>query len=523
MSTSMPDMGQQAIADSLNPAPDTSNLALSNSAPSLQPSGQPTGQDSGVSPAEQAPQIPTGPQKPSLWRTVLAGALQGLATGASVPTRGMSNGSAFVAGAGAGANEVLNAAPQRQAALDEAKAQTAFHYSQLVHIQREMNLMPDNKREQYLTDAADTYSSMLKSGAAVPMSQPGDLVSAQQQLQQLHAKNPWAVYSLMPVHGDDGTFQYSAVQFTKSPTQADITIKGAGPDGADLTIPAGTQSDKVGMVYSNIVSKKIEGETKSDLQSQKDNAAMARQQVKGAQTAATAQQRTNAAAGTNVVAFDPEYQNPDGSKGANVVLDKGTAQQRGLFNYKADPSVINANVAGLNDVQVKLNQLADVVTDKTRMTQVQPELAAAMLEHGKGIEIGVSGTKIDTSRINEGFYKEDVLKANQATRDFVAAYVGAHEAITQLPRLQTFGKSSRMTETQLHAALNMLPQAGDGDFAPQKMDSLQNTIDPLRKQMPHMPGAELMPTWREKQAKPPAATHVYIPGLGTVTPIQGGR
>lgn len=67
-----------------------------------------------------------------------------------------------------------------------------------------------------------------------------------------------------------------------------------------------------------------------------------------------------------------------------------------------------------------------------------------------------------------------------------------------------------MTETQLHAALNMLPQAGDGaSLAQQKMASLQNTIDPLRKQMPHMPGAELIPTWQERQAKPPVATHSY--------------
>jgi hypothetical protein len=286
MSTNMPDLGQQAIADSLTPVPDTSNLSLTNSAPSLQPSGQPTGPDSGVSPAEQAPQIPTGPAKPSLWKTVLSGALQGLAAGASVNTRGMSGSSAFAAGAGAGANQVLNVQPQQKAALDQSKAETAFHYAQLAHIQREINLMPDNKREQYLTDAADTYTSLLRSGAAVPMSQPGDVLAAQQQLQQLHAKNPWAVYSIMPVRGDDGTFQYSAVQFTKSPTQADITIKGAGPDGADLTIPAGTQSDKVGMVYSNIVSKKIESESKSDLQGQKDAAAMDRQKVKGAQAAA---------------------------------------------------------------------------------------------------------------------------------------------------------------------------------------------------------------------------------------------
>jgi hypothetical protein len=97
-------------------------------------------------------------------------------------------------------------------------------------------------------------------------------------------------------------------------------------------------------------------------------------------------------------------------------------------------------------------------------------------------------------------YGHDVAKANQATKDFVTAFIGAHEAITQLPRLQTFGQSSRMTQTQLEAALNLLPQPGDiRGMASQKMTSLQGMIDPLRKQIPHMPGAETIPSWLEQR------------------------
>jgi hypothetical protein len=104
----------------------------------------------------------------------------------------------------------------------------------------------------------------------------------------------------------------------------------------------------------------------------------------------------------------------------------------------------------------------------------------------------------DTSRANEVLYGHDVAKANQATKEFVTAFIGAHEAITQLPRLQTFGQSSRMTQTQLEAALNLLPQPGDiRGMASQKMTSLQGMIDPLRKQIPHMPGAETLPSWLE--------------------------
>jgi hypothetical protein len=122
-----------------------------------------------------------------------------------------------------------------------------------------------------------------------------------------------------------------------------------------------------------------------------------------------------------------------------------------------------------------------------------------MLEHSKGITFGAFGTSIDTSRINAGLYAEDVAKANQATRDYVVAMGAAHEAITQLPRLQTFGKSSRMTQQQMEAAQKMLPQPGDdAGMAAQKMDALQTTLDPLRKQLPTMQGAALTPSWKEQ-------------------------
>jgi hypothetical protein len=201
----------------------------------------------------------------------------------------------------------------------------------------------------------------------------------------------------------------------------------------------------------------------------------------------------------NAVAFDPNYQNPDGSKGGNVVMSKADAAAKGLPHYKADASGVNSLVAGFNDVQNKLNMLADVANDPKRMGAVQPGVAAAMLAHGKGIEIGAFGTKADMSRVNEALYADDVKSANQPTKDYVTAMVGAHEAVTQLPRLQTFGKSSRMTQQQMEAAVNLLPHPGDGSMAGQKMVALQQMLDPLRKQIPHMPGAESIPSWMEKQ------------------------
>ena len=204
-----------------------------------------------------------------------------------------------------------------------------------------------------------------------------------------------------------------------------------------------------------------------------------------------------------VVAFNPTYQNSDGTKGGNVVLTKGDAQAQGLQHYKVDGGKISSTIGSFNDVQGKVNQLAAIATDPNRMGQVDPGNAAAILAHDHGLDLGAGAAGlhagVDTSRFNEKVYAAAVSSANQATLDYVTAMVNAHEAITQLPRLQTFGQSSRMTQQQMEAAVNLLPHPGDGRMAQQKMVALQGQLDSLRKAMPHMQGAELNPTWLEKQ------------------------
>src|SRR5713226_66414 len=88
----------------------------------------------------------------------------------------------------------------------------------------------------------------------------------------------------------------------------------------------------------------------------------------------------NAVGGLNSVAFDPNYQNPDGSKGANVVMNNEDAQTKGLQHYKANPEKLNATIAGFNDVQNKINMLADVTADPNKMKQVQGPTAAILLK-----------------------------------------------------------------------------------------------------------------------------------------------
>lgn len=239
-----------------------------------------------------------------------------------------------------------------------------------------------------------------------------------------------------------------------------------------------------------------------------------------ANKAAEVKQKGDEAAGKDadidVVAYDPNYQNADGSKGANVVTTRAEAKQNKLtLPHKVDPNNVSSLVAQFNDVQSKINSLADVVNNPAVMGKVDAKLAGSMLKSGHGIEIGAGvggvGFKIDTSGINAVLYANQLAQANSETRAYVTAMTAAHEAITQLPRLQTYGKSSRMTQQQMEAAQQMLPLPGvDPDMAQRQMMSLQTTLDPLRKGMPRMEGAELTPTWLEKQGK--TSQNDQVPG-----------
>lgn len=301
-----------------------------------------------TSPDQSATQQTNAPQpaKPSLWRSVLSGALEGLAAGSQVNTRGMSGGSAFAAGAGAGANQVLNKVPEQNAALDKAKAEAALAHANQVHIQSTVAAMDEAQRNKYVDQAADHSQAGFESGAYVPVTQPFDnFIDAQAAYHAETLKNPWEVGAVIPVRGPNGGIQYSVVKSTRAPLQSDWTITGGSADGSDLTLPEGMPADAAIKVYLANQSKKLETQSKESLQNDKIAGQQALQQTKGAQAqtiqgmkgAQAAAKAAITATGTNVVAFDPDYQNADGSKGANVVLDKATAQQRGLFNYKADP------------------------------------------------------------------------------------------------------------------------------------------------------------------------------------------
>ena len=94
--------------------------------------------------------------------------------------------------------------------------------------------------------------------------------------------------------------------------------------------------------------------------------------ARGAAQKSAAEQAAKSTGELNAVAFDPNYQNADGTKGANVVMNKEDAQAKGLQHYKADPAKLNATVAGFNDViLVRCVSAAAVAQAKVSCRQAQ--------------------------------------------------------------------------------------------------------------------------------------------------------
>jgi hypothetical protein len=157
--------------------------------------------------------------------------------------------------------------------------------------------------------------------------------------------------------------------------------------------------------------------------------------------------------------------------------------------------------AGVSDVQTKLNELAKALPALDQGSG-QKNLIARAIDVGNSLSLHLGQFSVPTAAINNLLDSENYKDLTPQSRAFINASLGAQEAVTQLPRLQTFGKSNRMTETQMHAAVRLLPGADlDQQGGVERMKSLQTMIDPIRKGIPNnIPGASpWVPSWVEKQ------------------------
>lgn len=194
------------------------------------------------------------PEKPSLWKDVLAGALQGLA--------GSAGSTSFGGGLARGAGAELNAKAQSRAqAAADAKAadqhqideaNVANTYANMAHtmaMTRSMNPTDVNTvRSRY----QESTGTLIKSGALVAAGQAGEHADVLDQIAKLHKSDPTSLYVPVEVPGPDGKLTWQAFKATKAPLQSDATI--SMPDKSTRTLPAGSVSGEqaAGVVIGNI-------------------------------------------------------------------------------------------------------------------------------------------------------------------------------------------------------------------------------------------------------------------------------
>lgn len=224
--------------------------------------------------AGSAPAVPSAPSpaKPSVFRGILQGALEGMAAGSRAKTFGEGL-TAGVAGEEQQRQRQFQnqqAATAQQSQLNAEAATTALHYANIAKINHDLHLLPATKQEAYLNDSVDQTQTLIKADAIAPIGAAGSRGEAQNQVLNLMKQNPGMVYDVRPVRGEDGSVQWQAFQYPHAPLQQDMTLKGLGPDGKDYTIPAGTPADQAGKIQSTLAAKKLDADAKTTIEKGKE-------------------------------------------------------------------------------------------------------------------------------------------------------------------------------------------------------------------------------------------------------------
>lgn len=233
--------------------PDQSSLPLPDQGGQIIPQQQVQGQGQGAAP----------PQKPSLFRGILAGALAGLA--------GSSGATSFGGGLGGGVRGAQQqeaqqaqqaqdqAAQQQQAQQNQQKQDIANQESQA----RLANMQLNNRQlsqklheldphdpafvQKQVGELADQGDAGLKAGALLKTPEFKSAAEAEQYVHDNHIDQGNYQVRAIPFHNAKGELVYGGIEYDNSPSTADTKVSYTGPDGktSDVTIPAGTPKNKI--------------------------------------------------------------------------------------------------------------------------------------------------------------------------------------------------------------------------------------------------------------------------------------
>ncbi len=294
------------------------------------------------------PQMPTqapqaAPQKPSLWRSVVGGALLGLANsgGATSLGEGLAQGAAGPIKQ-AHINQQMQLQQQQQANENtRAQTQNAMAQVQLAHAMKQVSLLPADKAEQWATDRADSNEPLRKSGVLSPASETfDDAHEAITKMTELHKLNPSKLYTPEPIKGPEGKIQWQVMESTDAPIQSDVTIP--LPDGSSTVLKAGSVTGKQATAFMLAAENQKLSNMSAQSQARLTSAKAQVMKAGAAQTAASAK-----AAG---VAGKPDLLGGTDANGHEVAGTMEELKAAGVANPHKLPALIQTQTEAGRDL-----------------------------------------------------------------------------------------------------------------------------------------------------------------------------
>lgn len=446
---------------------------------------------------------PNSTGKVSLWKSVLAGALQGLA-GASGGDKDHPGATSFGGGLARGVSAELTAqaqqAQQQQQAAQQQQQQLTQNQVQqlqlakaqidLASAHRQFSLMPQSKQEAVMNARIDTNDGLQKAGALVPVAATtDDYATTMDNVTRLHAADPSKFYSAEPVRGDDGNIAWQAVYHPATPIQSDVTV--TNPDGSEQTIKAGTMT---GQQVASVMNKAALATIQQNSASTQAATNLKQQQASVVQQNANANTvKANAAAanasGNSVYGYDP---NAD----QTVLTTAQDAAQRGLQGVrKVNQTQIASdthNQSVLNDVSMKANAVAQAAPALDQDGRQRDIISWALGDNGIKIGFGDHLALPMDALVNNSLNSRNMGQASDLTKQYIIGILSLRESAMGMQRVLT--GSARANESQIKALQATLPGfEPNSKTAIQRLQSFGQNVTALRKPIPTIPGVPVIP------------------------------
>jgi hypothetical protein len=300
----------------------------------------------GTQPPVASAPAPAAPEKPSLWRNLLAGALSGMAASAG----GKSLGEGLALGAkGELAREQTekdDAANQDQAKQAQIKqaADIAHTQAMTAQVMRATSNLPENHQQTVIEGRAEQTEQLRRTGAMIPVGNPDpstDHHVALQQVTALTKAHPGRLYTAEPVKNSDGKIVFQAFESTDSPLTEDVDLKDIDGNKVGM-IPKGTPAAQATKLQVGLIAQGI-----SDLGAKAANDKLKAQaaMVKANKTGTGKDAPNYAALGPDALGFQPKL------------------PVTGAAGYQKTAGAFKKNIDDLSQTEQSYQQFADVVKD----------------------------------------------------------------------------------------------------------------------------------------------------------------